>query len=149
MKRSMTVGAMTAVALTLTVSATVADAAESVTIEIRTAEPYGEHLAAQDGHVVYLFSGDRENESICYDACALAWPPVVTEGEPVAGEGVDAAKLGTAERRDGEIQVTYSGAPLYYFIQDNAPGDTAGQGTQGFGGSWHLVSPDGEKIEEQ
>lgn len=149
MKRLMTAGAMTAAALALTVSATVADAAESVTIEIRTAEPYGEHLAAQEGHAVYLFSGDRENESICYDACALAWPPVLVEDEPVAGEGVDAAKLGMVERRDGEMQVTYGGSPLYYFIQDNAPGDTAGQATLGFGASWHLVSADGEKIEAQ
>ncbi len=148
MMRVMTAGTMTAVALALAVSATVADATEPVTIEIRTTEPYGEHLIAQEGHSVYLFSGDRENESTCYDACALAWPPVLAEDEPVAGEGVDATKLGTVERRDGDMQVTYNGSPLYYFIQDNAAGDTTGQGNLGFGGAWYVVSPDGEKIEE-
>lgn len=147
MKRMMTAGAMMAVALA--VSAVVANAAEPVTVEVRETEPYGEHLIAEDGHSVYLFTGDRENESTCYDACALAWPPVLTEDEPVAGEGVDAAKLGTVERKDGSTQVTYSGSPLYYFIQDGAAGDTTGQLTSGFGGSWHLVGPEGEQIKEK
>lgn len=149
MNRVVTAGAMAAAAFALAVSAAVAEAAESVTIEIRTAEPYGEHLTAQEGHAVYLFSGDRENESICYDACAVAWPPVVTEGEPVAGEGVDEDKLGTTARKDGSTQVTFSGSPLYYFIQDDAAGNVSGQGSTGFGGAWHLVGPDGEKIEQQ
>jgi predicted lipoprotein with Yx(FWY)xxD motif len=72
----------------------------------------------------------------------------VTEGEPVAGEGVEADKLGTAERKDGGIQVTYGGSPLYYFIQDDEAGSVSGQGSAGFGGAWYLVRPDGEKIEE-
>lgn len=61
---------------------------------------------------------------------------------------MDATKLGTVERRDGDMQVTYNGSPHYYFIQDNAAGDTTGQGNLGFGGAWYVVSPDGEKIEE-
>ena len=146
MKTMMTAGAM---ALGLVVSITVANATEPVTIEVRQTEPYGEHLIAQEDHSVYLFTGDRENESTCYNACALAWPPVLSEGDPVAGEGVDDAKLGTLERKDGEMQVTYNGAPLYYFIQDSAAGDTTGQRNLGFGGAWHLVSPDGERIEEE
>jgi predicted lipoprotein with Yx(FWY)xxD motif len=125
-----------------------ADAAEPVTIETRAAEPYGQHLTAQENRSVYVFSGDRENESTCYGACAVAWPPVVTEGEPVAGEGVDAEKLGTTERKDGSTQVTYNGSPLYYFIQDDAAGDISGQESAGFGGAWYLVRPDGEKIEK-
>jgi predicted lipoprotein with Yx(FWY)xxD motif len=146
MKTTMVAGTM---ALGLVLSATVAKAAEPITIEVRETEPYGEHLIAEEEHSIYLFTGDRENESTCYDACALAWPPVLSEGEPVAGEGVDAAKLGTTERKDETLQVTYNGAPLYYFIQDSAPGDTTGQRNLGFGGAWHLVSPDGEKIEEE
>jgi predicted lipoprotein with Yx(FWY)xxD motif len=130
------------------VSANVAEAAEPVTIETHEAQPYGQHLTAQDNRAVYGFSGDRENESTCYEACAVAWPPVVTEGEPVAGEGVDAGKLGTSERKDGSTQVTYGGSPLYYFIQDDEAGKVSGQGSAGFGGAWYLVRPDGKKIEE-
>jgi predicted lipoprotein with Yx(FWY)xxD motif len=139
---------MMAAASAFAVSASVGEAAEPVTIEARAAEPYGQHLTAQDNRAVYMFSGDRENESTCYEACAVAWPPVVTEGEPVAGEGVEADKLGTAERKDGGIQVTYGGSPLYYFIQDDEAGSVSGQESAGFGGAWYLVRPDGEKIEE-
>lgn len=139
-----------AVALGLMVAATtLASAEEPVTIDIRTTEAFGEHLTADAERSVYLFTADRENESTCYDACALAWPPVLTEGEPVAGEGVDADKLGTTERKDGAIQVTYGGSPLYYFIQDAAAGDATGHQNLGFGGGWHLVGSDGEKIETQ
>lgn len=129
-------------------STSVAAAAEPVTIETRAAEPYGQHLTAQENRSVYVFSGDRENESTCYEACAVAWPPVVTDGEPVAGDGVDADKLGTTKRKDGSTQITYTGSPLYYFIQDDAAGDVSGQGSSGFGGAWNLVRPNGEKIEK-
>ncbi len=134
-------------ALGLVVSVTVVGAAEPVTLEVRKTDPFGEHLVGKEQLSVYMFTGDRENESTCYDACALAWPPLLTEAEPVAGEGLDSAKLGTTERKDGSMQVTYNGAPLYYFIQDGAPGDTVGQSSQGFGGEWYLLKPDGEKIE--
>jgi predicted lipoprotein with Yx(FWY)xxD motif len=132
----------------LAVSMSIVQAAEPVTIETQAAEPYGQHLTAQDNRVLYVFSGDRENESTCYDACALAWPPVLTEGEPVAGEGVEADKLGTTERKDGSTQVTYGGSPLYYYIQDDTAGKVSGQGSVGFGGAWYLVRPDGEKIQD-
>ena len=55
--------------------------------------------------------------------------------------------LGTVERRDGSLQVTYNGWPLYYFVKDGKPGDTIGQDMEGFGGEWYLVSPDGDHVE--
>jgi predicted lipoprotein with Yx(FWY)xxD motif len=33
--------------------------------------------------------------------------------------------------------------PLYYYIKDQAPGDTTGQGV---GGVWYVLSPDGKII---
>src|SRR5512134_2539635 len=139
MNRMMRAWAKMAVASAFAVSASVAAAAEPVTIEAHAVEPYGQHLTAQEHRSVYMFSGDRENESTCYEACAVAWPPVVTDGDPIAGEGVNADKLGTTERKDGSRQVPYSGSPLYYFIQDEAAGDVSGQGSSGFGGAWYLV----------
>ena len=35
---------------------------------------------------------------------------------------------------------------LYYFFKDKAPGDTTGQGVNGFGGLWWVVSPSGAAI---
>lgn len=105
----------------------------------------GSFLVDADGMTLYLFTKDTENTSNCYDDCASAWPPLLTDGEPVAGEGVDAALLGTTERTDGTIQVTYGGWPLYYWVKDAAPGDTTGQDV---GEVWYVVSPGGEAVHD-
>jgi hypothetical protein len=43
----------------------------------------------------------------------------------------------------GVQQVTYNGNPLYYFVQDQAPGDAKGQDSKGFGGNWQVVKVGG------
>ena len=116
-------------------------------VMVTEGEPYGAFLVDGEGNALYLFEADSEGESACYDDCAGAWPPFTAEGEPAAGDGADAAMLGTLEREDGTMQVTYGGHPLYYFVQDQAPGDTNGQGVEGFGAPWYLVTPDGSKVE--
>ena len=75
--------------------------------------------------------------------CATNWPPLLTNGTPVAGTGVDASKFGTTTRADGTTQVTYNGWPLYYYAKDQQPGDTNGDGV---GNVWYLVSPTGDKV---
>ena len=52
--------------------------------------------------------------------------------------GLDAGDFGTIKRADGKVQTTYKGQPLYYFISDNNPGDTNGQGVYN---SWYVVAP--------
>ena len=122
--------------------------------EVQQSEEYGAYLTDADGRALYLFTTDQqgganaEARSSCYDSCAEAWPPLMTEGEPQAGEQVDASLLGTIERQDGATQVTYNGWPLYYFVQDQGPGDVKGQDKHGFGGEWYLLGPEGEKVEE-
>ncbi len=102
----------------------------------------GEILVDADGMTLYVFLPDAQGASTCYDDCAANWPPFV--GEPTAAEGIDEALLGTTERDDGEIQVTYNGWPLYYFAADSAPGDLNGQGV---GENWFVVDPSGEVVE--
>ena len=92
---------------------------------------------------LYLFTKDTPNTTVCYEKCAVAWPPLLTTGDPVAGEGVDAALLGTTARTDGTVQVTYNGWPLYYYEKDKAPGDVVGQNV---GDVWFVISPAGEMI---
>ena len=101
----------------------------------------GEILVDQEGFSLYLFVPDGQGESTCYDDCEANWPPLTGEAE--AGEGVDAALLGSTERTDGTTQATYDGWPLYYFANDAAPGDVNGQGVNDV---WFLVSPTGEGI---
>jgi predicted lipoprotein with Yx(FWY)xxD motif len=97
----------------------------------------GTVLAEAGGRTLYGFANDEENVSRCTGECALAWPPLLTVGDPYAGEGVAADRLGTIARDDGSTQVTYNGRPLYRFSQDEKPGDAKGHNQ---GGVWSVVS---------
>jgi predicted lipoprotein with Yx(FWY)xxD motif len=97
----------------------------------------GTILTDARGMTLYLFTKDEPNVSNCYDQCATNWPPLVTDGSPT-GPDVVAGGLGTTERTDGSMQVTYNGQPLYYWINDHKPGDTTGQNV---GGVWFIVNP--------
>jgi len=129
-----------------TVASTTAPVAGSGT-EVATGESgEGEVLFDDRGQALYLFTPDAERPEgtppTCVDDCATAWPPLLTDGDPVAGPGVDASLLGSVARADGTSQVTYGGQPLYLFASDQ-PGTTGGQGV---GGVWFLVSPSGEAV---
>lgn len=104
----------------------------------------GEIVVDAEGTTLYVFLADEGTESTCYEECEDSWPPLTVDGEPVAGEGIDASVLGTTERTDGSIQVTLDGHPLYYFAGDETPDDVNGQGV---GEVWYVVSPDGEAIQ--
>src|SRR4051812_45436829 len=92
----------------------------------------GQILVDSNGRTLYLFQGDSGTTSACSGACATAWPPLRTPSPPIAGNGVNAALLGSSPRSDGGPQVTYNGHPLYLFVMDQQPGDTHGQGVTAF-----------------
>jgi predicted lipoprotein with Yx(FWY)xxD motif len=106
----------------------------------------GRILVDSKGITLYDFPPDRGKISVCYGACAALWPPLLTHGKPVAGRGARASLLGTTKRKDGKLQVTYGGHPLYYFVTDRKPGQTTGQGLNQFGGPWWVISPAGKEI---
>jgi predicted lipoprotein with Yx(FWY)xxD motif len=106
----------------------------------------GRILVDKKGITLYDFPPDRGTRSVCYGACAALWPPLTTQGKPVAGRGVRASLLGTTKRKDGKVQVTYRGHPLYYFVTDRKPGQITGQGLNQFGGPWWVLSPAGKEI---
>ncbi len=116
----------------------------AATVSLGKTDALGSFLVDDKGMTLYLFTKDTPNTSNCYGKCAAAWPPLLTNGKPVASSGVDASKLGTTTRTDGSTQVTYNGWPLYYFAKDKAPGDVNGQDV---GSVWFVVSPSGDKIE--
>jgi predicted lipoprotein with Yx(FWY)xxD motif len=115
----------------------------SATVNLGKNDKLGSFLVDSKGMTLYLFTKDTPNTSNCYDKCATAWPPLLTTGAPIGGEGVDTAKLGTTTRTDGSVQVTYNGWPLYYYEKDKAPGDVVGQDV---GGVWYVVSAAGDKV---
>ena len=106
----------------------------------------GRILVDSKGITLYDFPPDKGTTSVCYGACAALWPPLLTHGKPVAGPGVRASQLGTTKRKDGKLEVTYGGHPLYYFVSDRKPGQTTGQGINQFGGPWWVISPAGKEI---
>jgi predicted lipoprotein with Yx(FWY)xxD motif len=118
----------------------------AATVNVAEVGTFGQALVDGEGRSLYLFTNDTQNSgtSACTADCLVEWPPLLTDGNPVAGTGVDATLLGTITRDDGTTQVTYNGWPLYYFVDDVAPGDAFGQG---MGGVWFLVSPTGEMIQ--
>jgi len=103
----------------------------------------GQILVASDGMTLYLFEVDEGDTSTCYDDCAATWPALVDDA-PTAGDGVDESLLGTTERDDGDVQVTYAGHPLYFYAPDEAPGDTLGQEV---GDVWYVVDAEGAAVE--
>jgi predicted lipoprotein with Yx(FWY)xxD motif len=126
-------------------SSSASGASASGTVVGTTSGSTGSFLTVS-GKSVYLWAKDGKNMSACSGACAGAWPPVPATGTVTAGSGVTASDLGTIKRSDGTKQVTYDGHPLYYFSGDSAAGQTNGQGSDGFGAKWWLVSPTGAQI---
>ena len=105
---------------------------------------FGRILFDGRGQAIYLFDVEATTEPRCYDACAVAWPPVVTDGAPLAGDGVRASLLGTTRRTDGTTQVTYGGHPLYFYAHEGAH-EVKCHDVFLNGGTWYAVQPDGDR----
>jgi predicted lipoprotein with Yx(FWY)xxD motif len=106
----------------------------------------GQVLADSHGRTLYLWAHDKHHKSTCYGACAVYWPALTTKGKPKAIGGARKALLGTTRRRDGRMQVTYHGHPLYRFSGDTRAGQTSGEGLTDFGGRWDPVSAAGVAV---
>jgi predicted lipoprotein with Yx(FWY)xxD motif len=89
-------------------------------------------LTAKNGMTVYVFDKDGGGTPTCYDACGKQWPPYLAKGSGKMGEG-----WANVKRKDGSLQWTYDGKPLYFYSGDKKKGDKTGDG---IGGVWHIVS---------
>lgn len=121
-----------------------ATAARGSTVKIVSSR-FGRVLADRRGQALYLFDKEESKRSECYGACAKAWPPLLTRGRPRAAGGAQRTLLDTTRRRDGKLQVTYAGHPVYYY-EDDSPGRILCQNVEEFGGLWLLVQPNGERV---
>jgi predicted lipoprotein with Yx(FWY)xxD motif len=80
---------------------------------------------------LYIFDKDTAGVSNCYDTCAEKWPPLfASDMDQAAGD------FTIVDRTDGTKMWAYKDMPLYYWVDDNAPGDITGDGV---GGVWHLA----------
>lgn len=110
------------------------------------ASKYGRILFDGRGFVLYAFTHDPPGRSACGGECAKKWPPYIVSGRLAAGPGAKGALLGTTRRDDGNLQATYAGRPLYYFVGDKKPGQILCQGVSAFGGVWLVERPDGRLV---
>lgn len=101
-------------------------AAGDAAVMVAETPELGQFLADAEGMTLYIFTNDEVDSgiSVCNGDCAVNWPPFYAEGATLP-EGV-AGELTVITRDDGSEQLAYNGLPLYYWVQDMAPGDTTG-----------------------
>ena len=113
----------------------------AVTVEAEAVGDAGTILVAgSNGMTVYIFTEDVKDSgtSACTGGCLTAWPALTVPAgaTPSGGPGVTGT-LGMITRADdGSLQVTYNGLPLYFFANDQAPGDL-----NGVYENWETVAP--------
>jgi predicted lipoprotein with Yx(FWY)xxD motif len=123
------------------------------TIAVVSADSVGDLgtiLVDAEGRTLYIFHKDRSTKyvglsSACYGACTKSWQPLLTGGEPAAEGGAIDTKLGTLKRKDGTLQVTYYGHPLYTYVGDRGPGEASGNDVKAFDGEWSTLRPNDQK----
>lgn len=116
------------------------------TLEVRTSA-FGPILFDGSNRALYAFTRDRRGgRSTCYGACAAAWPPYYAKRRAfrVVG-GAKRSLLGTVRRRDGRLQITYAGRPLYYYVDDGV-GAVKCQNVREFGGLWLVQRASGALV---
>lgn len=99
-----------------------------------------ESTTGEDALTVYVFKKDisGSGSSACDASCAKTWPPLLLiQGASVRGSGIT-GQLAQLTRSDGTVQLTYNGAPLYFYVGDHGAGDTNGQGVSA---SWSAATP--------
>jgi predicted lipoprotein with Yx(FWY)xxD motif len=106
----------------------------------------GQTLVDANGRTLYLFEGDKRNVSTLSAAGQAVWPPFTSSTKPRALNGAIAGRIGTLGPAGGSAQVTYNGHPLYYYVGDNSPGQTRGQGLNQFGALWYVVTASGTAV---
>ncbi|MBS1677793.1 MAG: hypothetical protein JST08_10455 [Actinobacteria bacterium] len=114
-------------------------------VKVMSTPTLGKVIVDSQGMTLYDFRKDKGTTSACYGECAVAWPPLLTSGKPQAQGGARASLLGTTKRKDGTVQVTYAGHPVYGFVEDKVPGETNGNDFTGFGAPWYALLPNGEE----
>jgi predicted lipoprotein with Yx(FWY)xxD motif len=89
------------------------------------------------GLTLYWFAPDTTTMSKCTGSCTAYWPPVT--GAPKLAPGLRGT-IGTILRSGAVLQPTYNGHPLYTYIGDSDPGQTAGNDLNLNGGIWHEMN---------
>ncbi len=118
----------------------------AATVKAAQLSGYGTALVTGSGKSVYLLStdpvgGEQVRRQLRQDVDSGDRQ----SGKPSAGSGIDSSKLSSFKRSDGTTQVLYNKHALYTY---SGQGATSGQGQAADGGVWYLVSPSGDRDQE-
>ena len=147
MRRMLVLAALAAAAFaTVSTAGSAAPEMRSVTLKLQKSQ-YGPILFGGGGRVLYSFTRDsRGKPSRCFGDCAAAWPVYYApKGGLKAGTGVKQSLLGTTKRRDGRLQVTYNGWPLYYYANERAC-EVKCHNVRTHGGVWLVMKANGKAV---
>lgn len=81
------------------------------------------------------------SSTACDASCTQIWPELVLAhgvNMATAGSGMTSASLGTIDRGNGVVQVTYGGQALYFYSGDTADGQVNGNLTDTWG-KWSVA----------
>jgi predicted lipoprotein with Yx(FWY)xxD motif len=94
------------------------------TVSTKSVSGVGMVLVDSKGNALYTNNQDTASKMACASSCQSIWPALMAPsgGQPSSSDSAVQAKLGVANG-----QVTYSGKPLYTFVQDS-PGQASGNG---------------------
>ena len=62
-------------------------------IGVAPRDKLGDVLTA-DGMTVYVYTKDRPRETVCYDICAMNWPPLLVTHTPTLGHSFPGGSFG-------------------------------------------------------
>jgi predicted lipoprotein with Yx(FWY)xxD motif len=108
------------------------------TVNIMHNATLGDYLVDGNGMTLYHFTKDSPGVSNATAAIIALWPVFYASTITTSSAALNPADFGSITRSDGSMQTTFRGYPLYYYINDKAPGDTNGQGINNI---WFVVNP--------
>jgi predicted lipoprotein with Yx(FWY)xxD motif len=139
---------LTTLALALgAVFAAMALASSPATVGSASSATLGQRvLVNAKGRTLYVLTPETSRHLLCTSSeCLKFWPPLTVPSRAtklVRGAGVRGT-LAILKRKNGMLQVTLNGLPLYRFAEDKANGEVNGQNFKGFGGIWHVLGVSG------
>jgi predicted lipoprotein with Yx(FWY)xxD motif len=127
--------------------AAMALAASPATVGSASSTTLGQRvLVNAKGRTLYVLTPETSRHLLCTSSeCLKFWPPLTVPSRATKltrGAGVH-GRLGILARKNGMLQVTLNGLPLYRFAEDRASGEVNGQNFKGFGGIWHVLGVSG------
>jgi predicted lipoprotein with Yx(FWY)xxD motif len=105
-----------------------APAVNNAVVVTKTKSGIGQYLTDPQGNTLYTYDKDTKGVSNCTGACLTTWPAYQDKGSTSNLP----AGISTIKRPDNnQVQYTYNGMPLYYFVSDSQ-GQVTGDGVESF-----------------